>query len=173
MPFDELLSDERGKQSLRAVRAKADFDPWFLRSGKELLRLALAYAACEAVEVPIPGGAKAITAFYSGADGVIDGEKVDRWIDDLRSAVDHAKGSGAFDHAVHNLQQFAIKNEISGWSIASGKKMCLPLFIRRIKWSTGSNNHDDSISHRLVRYADVGEISRCRAFIKVAEINDG
>ncbi|WP_232310292.1 hypothetical protein, partial [Pseudoxanthomonas mexicana] len=135
------------------------------RTASKLVRLSVAYACNEFFELGIKTCSRRVEEFYSGGDGALSDAKIEQAVEEIRIAADAKTNAGVFDAKMEELLARANLIDLAHIVLPSGKGYCLPLLIRRLKWLTKSKTSDKSLTMRLSRYAQLGELSLASNYV--------
>ena len=163
--FFQVAHDEDGSRGHAELRQAAKLSEWMESTATQLLRLSLAYACNEFFELGLKTCSRHVEDFYRDGEGTLSEDKIEAAIEEIRAATDAKTNAGTFDAKLEVLLARASLIDLAHVAIPSGKGYCLPLFLRKLKWLTKSKTSDKSLTMRLSRYAELGELKLTSSYV--------
>jgi len=158
------LYEEAPEKDEDEIKLGFAFQAWLNESAPLLVTLFKSYAVAHRLVPEVPTVGRSVREFVKDGVGSVDETKIQSVVEELRNAVDLAHGIGAFDIALHEMEQAcAVDNLVHG---VSGKDYLLPLMLIRMRSVARIRSSNSSILVRLASKCAVNEIASIAGVIE-------
>ena len=160
----KITEEEDIVKTTEEVRDAIDFDSWILKN-KLLLELFIEYAVCKMLKPDIQTVGYSVSKLISSGDGLIDIDKTNSRITELRDNIINSVGQEMYDKHKKEVCDSIEYNGLELIKYVSGKDYLYPLMEKRIRSITKTKSNLITLKQRIASICDIQCLNNMPNFV--------